>query len=101
MTDREQSDYREQKMRLLMKAGECKFPGCFRPPVYLAHRISKTKYNLRTYGKEVIHNELNLAPVCSNPAHNDYFNIEHNPVEKEKLLRQIREALETKTYLED
>jgi hypothetical protein len=102
MTGRETIEYRDYKYRLFMKYGfECSYPGCHHTPVYLAHRISKTKYNLKTYGKEVIHHELNLRPVCALQAHNDYWNIEHNPVEKKNLLKEIREAVRTKNYLED
>jgi hypothetical protein len=30
----------------------------------LGHKIPQTKYNLRKYGKEILHHRLNMEPVC-------------------------------------
>jgi len=59
----------------------------------LAHRIPKTKHNLKEYGKEIIHHSLNLAPTCSNRC-NSAVLIGNKPAEVKALLAEIRAALE-------
>jgi hypothetical protein len=59
-----------------------------------AHRLSKSKVNLRKYGPEIIHHPLNLVSVCSIGACNDYWNIGMNKVETEKLVDKILEAID-------
>ena len=91
MTDREKLDFAERKLEIYIGCeGICdvcgkhtKFNDC-----QLAHRIPQTKYNLRTYGKEVIHHEKNLALVCSLQC-NGRVNIGHRPVAVKKLVEGI------------
>lgn len=46
---------------------KCKNCGCdvreFTPQ--LAHLINQSKSNIKMYGKEVIHHEMNLKPACT------------------------------------
>lgn len=61
----------------------------------LAHRIPKTKYNLRTYGPEVIHHELNLACVCSLRCNSAVLlNLATRPVEGMALINTIKKELQ-------
>lgn len=55
----------------------------------LAHRVSKTRHNLETYGPEVIHHPLNLVSVCSIGACNDAFNLNNNRMARMELLNTI------------
>ena len=66
--NRKSQEIMEKKIYLLAKnGGQCEV--CHQPlalgDCQLAHRIPQTKYNLRTYGKTVLHHEYNLAAVCS------------------------------------
>lgn len=95
MTIREQ--VMETKLRLLNRRGSrCEVCGT---PVtlgscQLAHRIPKTKRNLKTYGKKVIHHDLNLAIVCSLRCNSMVLcNIATNPVEAGRIISQIKEAI--------
>jgi hypothetical protein len=56
----------------------------------LAHRIPSTKYNLKKYGKKVIHSTLNLATVCCLKC-NDAVLLSPatHPLEAEELIRRI------------
>jgi len=57
----------------------------------LAHRISKSKMNLRKYGEAIINHPLNLVTVCSSRC-NDAVNIGFNPEKVKDLLRQIESS---------
>ncbi len=61
----------------------------------LAHKIPQTKSNLKKYGKEVIHHPLNMACTCRRAVCNDaqMINPATRPIEAEKLVNKIREAL--------
>ena len=54
----------------------------------LAHRIIKSKHNLKKYGPQVIHHRLNLVPVESLKC-NAKVNIENKPMQKKRLLAEI------------
>jgi 5-methylcytosine-specific restriction endonuclease McrA len=54
-----------------------------------AHRIAKSKANLKKYGPEIIHHPFNLVSVCSPDRCNSFWNIGGNPVECEKLVDRI------------
>jgi 5-methylcytosine-specific restriction endonuclease McrA len=54
-----------------------------------AHRISKSKMNLKKYGPEIIHHPLNMVSVCSIGYCNDHWNIGNSPIEIEKLVDEI------------
>jgi hypothetical protein len=59
-----------------------------------AHKICKSKVNIKKYGPEIIHHPLNLVSVCSIGKCNDHWNIGNNPVETEKLVDKILEAID-------
>ena len=58
----------------------------------LAHRIAQTKSNIKRYGIQVIHNRLNLAPVCSLKC-NDKCNIGNRPEQVKELVEKINAVL--------
>ncbi len=61
---------------------------------HLAHRIPQSKHNLKTYGKEVIHHELNLACVCSLRCNSRVLrNLATHPIEGKELIERIRKEL--------
>lgn len=93
-------EIQEMKVRLLNRSGgrcvECGEPVSL-CTCQLAHRIPKTKYNLKTYGKSVIHHELNLAVVCSLRCNSAVLlNIATHPIEAAQLIDRIREDLKEK-----
>lgn len=60
----------------------------------LAHRVPKTKGNLRTYGPAIIHHELNLACVCSLRCNSAVLlNLATRPVEAQALIDRIKKEL--------
>ena len=59
----------------------------------LAHRIAKTKSNIKKYGDEIINHRLNLVAVCSLCC-NSKCNIGNNPVKAFSLLEGIKYANE-------
>ena len=64
MTEREAFNFRELKLHILaQQQGKCLF--CDAQATELAHRISKSKRNLKRYGKAVIHHPRNLIGTCS------------------------------------
>jgi hypothetical protein len=97
MTKREELAIYETRVRLLNRSG-CRCEVCGKP-VFLetsqiAHRIPKTKRNLKIYGKGVIHHEINLAVVCSLRCNSAVLrNIATNPVECGRIISRIKEAL--------
>lgn len=95
MTTRER--VRETKLRLLNQRGSrCEVCGKLvtLESCQLAHRIPKTKHNLKTYGAKVIHHDLNLAVVCSLRCNSAVLcNIATNPVEAGRIISEIREAI--------
>jgi hypothetical protein len=95
MTALEKLEANERKIELIeSRGGMCEFTGCHEHEnLQLAHRIPKSKYNLRVYGAEVIHHPLNLAVTC--PKHNDsvLINFASNPIKASLLICQIRNAI--------
>lgn len=93
MTEREQLRIAETKKRKLLQEGyRCEVCGEPVTPwtMQLAHRIPKSKMNLRKYGKEVIHHDLNLAVTCSLQCNSAV--IIHG-IDEQKLVNQIEEVL--------
>lgn len=73
------------KEEILERDGyRCTYPGCNNTATSLAHGISKSKVNLRKYGKDIVHHPYNMFSVCNNLEHNAYFNINlfENKIEK-------------------
>ncbi len=92
MREKDKFDAIEKKEQILAKAGyQCGC--CGRPATSLAHRIAKTKSNLKKYGAEVIHHEYNLVAVCESPACNDSVNIGNNPAMVERVVRRALRVL--------
>lgn len=54
----------------------------------LAHRIARTKANIKRYGREVICHPSNLAPVCSLRC-NDACNVGNNPRKAREIVDLI------------
>ena len=60
----------------------------------LAHIIPQTKHNLKEYGKEVIHHDLNLKVVCSLKCNSKVLkNLATHPVEGQELIAKIKKEI--------
>ena len=66
MTGREKIDALEHKLERMAKQRFCEV--CGEPlrayTCQLAHRVAKSKMNVKKYGKEFIHSDTNTALVC-------------------------------------
>ena len=97
MTLRERTNMIEQKIAMLKACNwECEVCGQMLSlaTCQIAHRIPKTKYNLKTYGKHVIHHPKNLACVCGLKCNSAVLlNRSTHPVESEILLEAILEDI--------
>jgi 5-methylcytosine-specific restriction endonuclease McrA len=97
VTEKERFKYQEERITLMFKRG-CRCEVCGKPlhlgNLQLAHRIPKAKGYLKQYGKEVVHNPLNLATVCSLKC-NDAVLLDPktHPIEAQELVRKIKDAL--------
>ena len=97
MTLREHMDAIEQKVMMLNQRGwKCEV--CGKPLTLdgcqIAHRLPQTKYNLKTYGKHIMHHQKNLACVCSLKCNSAVLlNRSTHPVESEILLEAILEDI--------
>lgn len=91
MNQRESFEASEQKRQIIAERQVCEF--CGEPGTQLAHRIINSAANIRNYGKAIIHHPLNTALVCGLKC-NAKANIEHDPLEKWRLLKQIQKELE-------
>ena len=61
----------------------------------LAHRIPKSKSNLAKFGKEIIHNELNMTAVCSLKCNSAVLcDPSTRPVAAAALVAEIRKNIE-------
>jgi len=95
--DRKSQEIIEMKIYLLAKnGGRCEV--CHQPlalsDCQLAHRIPQTKYNLKTYGKAVLHHEFNLAAVCSLKCNSKVLkNLATHPVEGQELIAKIKKEI--------
>lgn len=58
-----------------------------------AHRIAKTKTNLRTYGYMIINHRFNLMSACSNDICNSRWNIDNKTAQKMALIDKIKKDL--------
>jgi hypothetical protein len=97
MTLRERTNLIEHKIQMLKACNwECEV--CGNPLTLdgcqLAHRLPSTKYNLKTYGKQIIHHPKNLACVCSLKCNSAVLlNRSTHPVEANELIDEIRDDL--------
>ena len=95
MIDRKLFEFQMKKQRIYIdRRGLCEVCGRFvlYSDYQLAHRIPKTKFNLKMYGPEVIHHPMNLALTCGLRC-NAAVNINHKPIEKQRLIDEIEELL--------
>ena len=98
--DRKSQEIIEMKIYLLAKqGGRCE--KCHQPlalsDCQLAHRIPQTKYNLKTYGKTVLHHEYNLAAVCSLGCNSAVLlSPATHPIEAKSLIGRIQDDLKGK-----
>jgi hypothetical protein len=95
VTEREKLEAYEKKKRIYQERGySCEV--CDKlislAESQLAHRIAKSKPNLKKYGPEIIHHPKNLVLTCSDNFGrcNDSVNIGQNPEEIKKLLKEIK-----------
>lgn len=86
MTQREAFVCEDRKRRIIAERTICEV--CGKQGTQLAHRIPQTKANIKACGKAVVHHEKNLALVCG-LACNAAVNIEHDPLAKWRLLKEI------------
>ena len=97
MTEREKIEVAETKIRICQKQYfKCGVCGELITPytLQLAHRIPKTKYNLKTYGKEIIHNDLNMVACCSLKCNSSVLlDPKTHPIEAMELIEEIKESL--------
>ena len=98
--NRKSQEIMEKKIYLLAKnGGRCEV--CHQPlalsDCQLAHRIPQTKYNLKTYGKTVLHHEYNLAAVCSLGCNSAVLlSPATHPIESKALIGRIQDDLKGK-----
>jgi len=91
MTGREKLEAEEMKRHLISLSPMCAVCG-EAPSTQLAHRISKSKANIKRYGAQMIHHPLNLVPVCGLRCNSSVL-IDGNPGKKSQLLGKIHDAL--------
>jgi hypothetical protein len=62
---------------------------------HLAHRIPKSKANLKKYGKDIIHHPLNIPLVCgdNNNKCNNAVLIGEKPIRIMALVAEIKQAI--------
>jgi len=78
------------------RGGMCEIKECREfENLQLAHRIPKTKANLKKYGEKVINHPLNLVVTCAK--HNDsvLMNFATQPVRVRKLIYRIQNVIKT------
>ena len=99
--NRKSQEIIEMKIYLLAKnGGQCEV--CHQPlalsDCQLAHRIPQAKYNLKTYGKTVLHHEYNLAAVCSLGCNSAVLlSPATHPIESKALIERIKKNIEEQT----
>ena len=65
---------------------------CGAPGIQIAHRISRTKINLKKYGEQIINHHLNMAVVCGLEC-NQKISIENRPSLKSIVLKNIGDVI--------
>lgn len=94
MTERESFELYELKSQMMIDADYCcKVCGKYTSNGQLAHRIKKSKYNLKKYGKKIIHHRLNLVYVCDLDC-NAKVDIGCNEELEKEIIKQIKEELQ-------
>lgn len=97
MTAREKLEAEEKKIRIYFQAGgRCKI--CGNPvsmsEAQLAHKIAKSRQNIKHYGKEVIFHPKNMILTCGDKFGrcNDSVNIGFNTGKIAELLKEIEDG---------
>ena len=94
MTAKQKLEANEYKSYRVLKAGGCcEVCGIPSNNLQLAHRLPKTKYNLKYYGKEIIHHDLNIVVTCDKCNSSVLIGRGSNPVEAQKLIDSIKRDL--------
>ena len=96
MTAREKFEANEKKIQIYnVRGGMCQV--CYKiislAESQLAHKISKSRQNIKKYGKEVIHHPKNIILTCGDKFGrcNDSVNISGNPMKVAELIEEIKE----------
>ncbi len=95
-TEREKFDIAQKKIQIYnLRGGTCEVCGKVIPyaEAQIAHRICKSKANLKKYGKEIIHHNLNLALTCSLKC-NSGVNISNKSGEIRNLVQEMVDCLQ-------
>jgi hypothetical protein len=89
--ERQRLETHEQRLAIYERdGGICQF--CGKPvdinSFQVAHRIARTVWTLKKYGREVIEHPLNKA--CTHAGNcNDLIQVTNNPIEREKIVVAI------------
>lgn len=70
--------------------GICEHQSCMESGTQICHMISKSKSNLKKYGKKIVHHPKLLRLGCAK--HNDSFNIGFKPAVIAEKIQEIKEA---------
>jgi tRNA/tmRNA/rRNA uracil-C5-methylase (TrmA/RlmC/RlmD family) len=97
MTERERIEVAETKIRKCQEQGN-KCGVCGKPitpyNLQLAHKVEKSKANLKKYGKQIIHHPMNLVAVCSLKCNDAVLlSPKTHPIEANELIEEIRRNL--------
>ena len=99
MTERKKFLLNEFKNNLIMNRNYiCEICGKLLINGQLAHRIKKSKYNLKKYGEEIIHHPVNLKVVCSLYC-NSKADIGCNEELEKKIVDEIKEILKGGSFI--
>lgn len=90
-------DIYDTKIRVYARCrGRCEV--CGKPisiyQMQMAHKIPSTKFYLKKYGEEVIHNDMNLVATCSLRCNDSVLlDPKTHPIEAKELIEKIKEGL--------
>ena len=94
MTEREEFDFNEMKQAVLEEQGyRCAICHREAPAPQWAHIIPQSTYNLKKYGRALIHHRLNGVVVCSLGC-NQVVSLRNAPIQEAALCVTIRKAIE-------
>ena len=89
---RKQKEIAELKRQFIINrsSGICEHKDCENPGNQVAHKISKSKSNIKKYGHDIVHHPKLLRWTC--PEHNDSFNIGFKPAVIKIEIEKIKKA---------
>ena len=80
--------YHKESKQKVLDRDNYRCQHCLKWPVFsVAHRIARTKENLKYFGEHIINHPFNLVAACED--HNDKYNIGNNPAKCKKLVGLI------------